>query len=28
VILNKVDFDRLGRYDYGTYYARYGYYTE
>ena len=28
VILNKVDFDRLGRYDYGTYYARYGYYSE
>ena len=28
VILNKVDFDRIGRYDYGTYYARYGYYTE
>ena len=28
VILNKVDFDRLGRYDYSTYYSRYGYYTE
>jgi succinoglycan biosynthesis transport protein ExoP len=28
VILNKVDFDRIGRYHYGTYYARYGYYTE
>ena len=28
VILNKVDFVRLGRYDYSTYYTRYGYYTE
>ena len=30
VILNKVDFNRLGRYDYGSYYNRYGYgyYTE
>ena len=28
VILNKIDFDRLGRYDYSAYYARYGYYTE
>jgi polysaccharide biosynthesis transport protein len=28
VILNKVDFDRLGQYDYSTYYSRYGYYSE
>ena len=28
VILNKVDFARLGRYDYSAYYSRYGYYTE
>ena len=28
VILNKVDFVRLGQYDYGAYYTRYGYYTE
>ena len=28
VILNKVDLNRLGRYDYSGYYARYGYYTE
>ena len=28
VILNKVDLVRLGRYDYNSYYARYGYYTE
>ena len=28
VILNKVDFARLGGYDYSAYYSRYGYYTE
>ena len=28
VILNKVDIDRLGQYDYSAYYSRYGYYTE
>ena len=28
VVLNKVDFVRLGRYDYNAYYTRYGYYTE
>ena len=28
VILNKVDFVRLGRYDHSTYYGRYGDYTE
>jgi len=26
--LNNVDFARLGRYDYNSYYALYGYYTE
>jgi polysaccharide biosynthesis transport protein len=28
VVLNKVDFAVLGRYDYGAYYTRYGYYKE
>ena len=28
VVLNKVDLDRLRRYDYSTYYSRYGYDTE
>jgi succinoglycan biosynthesis transport protein ExoP len=28
VIMNKVDFARLGRYEYSTYYSRYGYYVE
>jgi succinoglycan biosynthesis transport protein ExoP len=27
-VLNKVDFTRLGRYDYSAYYAHYNYYTE
>jgi polysaccharide biosynthesis transport protein len=27
VILNKVDFEVVGRYDYGSYYSRYGYYA-